>query len=737
MFDLEKCIDDQLRASHKLKPTLIFPEGDDPRVLVAASRLTKFANIVLVGDKKQIDRELDRGLPLEGSVRRLRERVRIIAPDGSDLPRELIDEMATSLHEKSQGHRWQMDRDEAMRRVREPIYQAILLVRMGYADAVLGGLRHTSREFFLPCLRLLPKQNTVFEMALFALPDEHPAGVYEQNLVMFADVALNPEPSAEALADIAVGACRTMRELIPPEVLPEVNGALLSYSTRGSGEGPSVQRIRAAEPIIHEKLEELAATDPLYESISIEAELQVSVALSEQAARTKLATNLDSHPVAGRSNVLVAPYLDVGNMLYHLYSVRFPNAKAVLMIGGLGAKALDFSRQSDADEIVLGAKALLVQLFRSTPYHWTRVDHFFPRYQVLAINPGSTSTKLALFQGEEEVARKNIVHDDLPKFGSLDEQLPLRLAAAREFLREQGVDLADLRAVVGRGGLILPVPSGTYNICDRMLADLRREVGGRHASNLGAIMAAEIASEAECRAFVVDPPVVDELDETSRITGLKESEQEAAWHALSQKAAAKLYADQYGKDYEELNLIVAHLGGGISVGCHSKGRCVRVRNALYDGPMSPNRAGTLPGGDLIELCYSGLSRSALQAKLVGAGGLMSYLGTDDLREVERRIEAGDQEADLVFRAMCEQIAAEIASGVPKFHGEPIDRIIVTGGMAHSARLRETLTKDLSRLAIPIMFYPGEREMEALRDGALRVLRGFEPAKTYEPIRDRL
>ncbi len=735
MFDLEKCIDDQLRRVNKLKPTVIFPEGDDPRVLEAASRLTTFANVVLVADKAQVAEQLSKGLDLEGSVRRFEERVRIIAPDGSDMPDEVLDQMAHRLAERSRGHHWEMSIQEAQRKVREPIHLSILLVAFGYADAVLGGLRNTSRDFFLPCLRLLPKDRTVFEMALFALPDEHPPGVYEQNLVMFADVALNPEPSAEALADIAVGACRTMREIIPPEVLPRINGALLSYSTRGSGEGPSVQRIRTAEPMIQEKLARLAESDPLYASISIEVELQVSVALSEQAARTKLDT--DHHPVAGKSNVLIAPYLDVGNMLYHLYSVRFPEAKAVLMIGGLGAKALDFSRQSTSDEIVLGAKALLVQLLRSPEYHWTRLDFFFPRYQVLAINPGSTSTKVALFQGEEEIARKEITHGDLPKFGSLDEQLPARLGAVTEFLAEQHVGLTDMDALVGRGGLILPVPSGTYRICDRMLDDLRREVAGRHASNLGAIIASELASKAGCPAFVVDPPVVDELDDTSRITGLEESEQEAAWHALSQKAAAKLYADQYGKDYEELNLIVAHLGGGISVGCHRKGRCVRVRNALYDGPMSPNRAGTLPGGDLIDLCYSGLSRAELESKLIGNGGLVSYLGTDDLREVERRIEAGDEQAAVVYQAMCEQIAAEIASGLPKFHGEPVDRIIVTGGMAHSARLRRTLVEDLSQLDVPITFYPGEREMEALRDGALRVLRGFEPAKDYEPIRDKL
>ncbi len=736
MFDLEGCIDAQLRELWRLKPTLVFPEGEDRRVLEAASRLLKYANVVLLGRREVIEGLVAQGdLDLEGSARRLLERVRIAAPDGSDLPAGLLEEMAGRLHEKSLGHRWEMSLEEARQRLSDPIYLAILLVKFGYADAVLGGLTHASRDFFLPCLRLLPKEGVVYEMALFALPDEHPPGIFEQNLVMFADVALNPEPSPEALAQIAVGACKTMRDIVPPDVLPTINGALLSYSTRGSGDGPSVRRIRAAEPLIRKRLEALRAEDPLYETIAIATELQVSVAISETAARTKLGGRTD--PVAGRSNVLIAPYLDVGNMLYHLYSVRFPTAEKVLVIGGLGARALDFSRQSSSREVVLGAKALLLQLFRSGRYERTPVDFFFPRYRVLAINPGSTSTKLALFEGEEPVARRTVRHEDLPTFGPLEEQLPIRMAAVEAFLADCGVQPEDLDAVVGRGGLMLPVPSGTYAVSERMLDDLRREVGGRHASNLGAILADNLARRGGKPAFVVDPPVVDELDDTSRITGLKESEQEATWHALSQKAAAKLYAEQWGRDYEELNLIVAHLGGGISVGAHRKGRCVHVRNALYDGPMSPNRAGTLPGMDLIELCYSGLSRQDLEAKLIGNGGLKSYLGTDDLEEVERRIQAGDGYAALVFEAMCEQIAAEIAAAVPKFKGEPVDQIIVTGGMAHSERLRAALRRDLAQLGIGITFYPGEREMEALRDGALRVLRGLEQAQEYRPLRRKL
>jgi butyrate kinase len=748
MFDLEGCIDEQLRAIDKPKPTLIFPEGQDKRVLEAAASLLTFAEIVLIGNPRQIIDNLDEAVFSAVQKSRFSNRVHIIDPQKPDLPGGLLADMARTLHEKSRSHRWEMTAEQAATRIREPINLAIMLVRYGYADAVLGGLTHTSREFFLPCLRLLPKKQTVYEMALIALPDEHTGDVYPQNLLMLADVALNPEPDAHALAAIAVGTAKTMRDLIPATQLGEVNAALLSYSTRGSGEGPSVERIRAAEPLIEKQLAALRQCNAIYDTVTIDTELQASVALSETAARTKLKDAFGRHRAAGRTNILVVPYLDVGNILYHIYTTRYPSAEVVLLIGGMHDRALDFSRQSKAAEIVLGAKALILRKFNSPQYARTPNDYFFPRYRVLTINPGSTSTKLALFEGEDEVARREIHHrvSALRQCEKLMDQLPLRLAETEKFLAEHAA-LANptdsdnakggLDAVSGRGGLLLPVSGGTYRIDAKMLDHARRSIGGEHPANLGAWMADRLAKQHDCPAFVVDPPVVDELDETARITGLEESEQEATWHALSQKAAAKLYAEKHGRPYADLNLIVAHLGGGISVGAHLAGRCVKVKNALYDGPMSPNRAGTLPGMDLIELCYSGLTQTQLKEKIIGGGGLVSYLGTADLRAVEKRIQAGEKKAQVVFTAMVEQITAEIASCVPKFKGASVDQILITGGMARSQRLRETLLRDLAALGVGVTIYPGEREMEALRDGALRVLRGREKALEYVPLRDKL
>ena len=736
MFDLEQCLQDQLRARMTTRLTLIFPEGDDARVIEAASHLVNFANVVLVAARERVNALIDGGeARLACSRRRFFAQVRCVRPSESPVS----DRLAEALQEQSAGSKWEVSLERARQMITDPVYFAIMAVREGFADAVLGGLRLSSRDFFVPCLRLLERSGTVYEMALFALPDEHPSGIYQHNLVMFADVALNPVPTPEALADIAVGASRTMRDLIPTDLLPEVNAALLSYSTRGSGQGPSVERVRAAEPLVAERLNALREEDPLYESINIVTEMQISVALSETAARTKLGERYEHLRGAGRASLLVVPNLDVGNLLYHIYSTRYPNADSTLIIGGLRDQALDFSRSSTVAEIVRGAEALLLRRFRSDPGVRTRDDHFFPRYRVLTVNPGSTSTKVALWEGEDLVARSDVGHgaEALASCDTLLEQLPMRRLVVDRFLAKVGCAVKDLHAVVGRGGLMRPVESGTFLVDNAMVADLANAVSGSHPSNLGAIIARDIAAAAGVAAYTVDPPVVDELDDLSRITGYRESEQEAAWHALSQKAAAKHFGELHNRDYESMNLIVAHLGGGISVGSHRRGRCVRVKNALYDGPMSPNRAGTLPGLDLITLCYSGVEREVLERQLIGQGGLVSYLGTADVREVEKRIAGGDSRAAQVFEAMIEQIACEIASHVPKFKGEPIDQIILTGGLCHSSTICERLRRDLAALGIAITIYPGEREMEALRDGALRVLRRLEEAEAYRPLRDQL
>jgi len=732
MYNLHRCLDRQLFAIDKPKPTLIMPEADDPRTIEAAERLTKFANVVLITSPEKLEALIDEsGLAKKfwGTRERLLRMVKCVEVEKEE---KLLEELAQAYVKLGQDKKWEAGIEEAREKVRHRVHFSCLATRLGYADMVVGGATHSTRDFFIPCLRLLERQEVVYEMALFALPDEHTDEIYEQNLVMFADVALNPVPTTEALARIAIGSCKTMRDIIPVSDITRINGALISYSTRGSGEGPSVERIREAGKLIPGMLENLRKEDPIYQSVRIESELQISVAVSMSAARTKLGDLLDESSAAGQANVLIAPNLDVGNLLYHIYAARYPNSQHLLLIGGLHNRALDFSRSSTADDIILGAKGLILRNLKSRNFRPTPRDYFFPRHRVLAINPGSTSTKVALFQGSDPVFKRELRHDaeELRALGRIPDQLETRLRVVEQMLADESVEAGSLQAVVGRGGLVHPVKSGTYKVGERMLEDLREEVGGSHASNLGAAMAAAIAKQHNAPAFVVDPPVVDELDEVSRVTGLPEVQPRPAWHALNQKACAKRFAEERGKEYDQLNLIVAHLGGGISVGAHRKGKCIHVRDALLDGPMTPQRTGSLPQHGLIDLCFSGIERRELVDRLVNRGGLLAHLDTDDLVRIEETVASGDQNAKKILEAMVQQIAAEISSQVPKFLGENLDQIVISGGMSRSESLISRLLKLLTPLGVPVTVYPGENELEALRDGAIRVLSGHEEPLDY-------
>ena len=640
MFDIENHLLREIRAASSgaagPKPTFLFPEAYDPRVLAAASRLIKVANVVLMARPETVREVVDREAPaLEGNLERLLLRARCLLPE--DDP-ELLAELAAELVTASSGKKWALGPAEAARLVRDPVYFAVLAVRLGYADAVIGGVASTSRDFFLPCLRLLPKRATVFETALFALPDRHDLGIYRENLVAFADVAVNPQPEPEALADIAVGSCQIVRDLIPERVLPEIVGAIISYSTRGSGSGPSVDRIRAAEQLLPARLDALVARDPRYRTIRIETELQISVAISESAAREKLRERLSLHPGAGRANVLVVPSLDVGNLLYHIYATRFPEAGRCLVMGGLKSQAVDLSRNASVPDIVHASLALALRLRRTTAFRHTPRDRFFKRHRILAINPTRAATHVVLWDGSLVAAELTISHppfvpgprpDGEAAAGPLPEA-ERRYRQLQEAFQAQGVSLSPLDAVVGRGGRLRPLEGGTYPVEEALLHDLAVEVGGPHVSNLGGLLAHLCAQPAGCPAYVVDPVVVDELDPAFRITGLPGYPREAGWHALVQKAVAKRYAEEHGREYRELCLIVAHLGRGISVGAHRHGRVVAVNHALYEGPFSLERAGSLASSALLRLARQEADDGRLEELLLRGGGLIAHLGTTDL-----------------------------------------------------------------------------------------------------------
>lgn len=353
-------------------------------------------------------------------------------------------------------------------------------------------------------------------------------------------------------------------------------------------------------------------------------------------------------------------------------------------------------------------------------------------YQVLVINPGSTSTKIGVFKGETIVMESTIRHtnNEIAQYPSIIDQYRFRKEAILEALEVEGIVISKLHAVCGRGGLLRPIEGGTYAVNDVMIEDLKKGYSGQHASNLGGILASEIAAGIDVPAFIVDPVVVDELAPLARISGFSLIDRKSIFHALNQKAVARRYAKKVDKKYEELRLIVTHMGGGITVGAHAGGKVIDVNNGLHgDGPFSPERAGTVPTGELVDLCFSGnYFRSEVMKSLVGEGGLVGYLGTNDAVLVEKRIAAGDEKAKLIYNAMAYQIAKEIGSAGAVLEGK-IDAIILTGGLAYGKEFIKQISSKIEWMA-DVLVYPGEDELQALAEGAIRVLSGEETAKNY-------
>jgi butyrate kinase len=353
-------------------------------------------------------------------------------------------------------------------------------------------------------------------------------------------------------------------------------------------------------------------------------------------------------------------------------------------------------------------------------------------YRILAINPGSTSTKIAYFEDDAERFSETVAHtaDSLSSFKTISDQFGLRSLAVESFLGKNHVALSSFDAVVGRGGLLRPVAGGTYAVNDRMVEDLRKAERGEHASNLGGLMARSLADKAGAAAFIVDPVVVDEMEEVARFSGLPQIPRRSIFHALNQKAVARIAAGELKRSYEEINLIVAHLGGGISVGCHRRGKVVDVNNALDgDGPFSPERAGGIPSGQLVDLCFSGqYTFPEIKRMVTGRGGMVAHLGTNDMREVISRIASGDMHASLVFEAMSYQVVKQIGASAAALNGD-VQAIVLTGGLAADRRFAGGIEERIRWIA-EVVTVPGEQEMMSLCRGALRVLRGQEPVKEY-------
>ena len=350
----------------------------------------------------------------------------------------------------------------------------------------------------------------------------------------------------------------------------------------------------------------------------------------------------------------------------------------------------------------------------------------------LIINPGSTSTKIGVFEDETLLFEETLRHstEEIGQFASIVDQKDFRKNIITSLLAEKNFDMKSLNMVVGRGGMLKPIPGGTYAVTDELLHDLEIGKQGQHASNLGGILAREIGDELGVPSFIVDPVVVDELIPIARYSGVKELPRTSVFLALNQKAVAKRYAKECGKSYDSLNLIVVHMGGGVSVGAHEKGMVIDVFNALDgDGAFSPERAGAVPAGALIKMCFSGeYTQKEVYSKIVGKGGLNSYMGTNDMRDVLKAINEGSAEAKELFDAFILQVTKDIGSMACVLKGK-VDRIIVTGGIAYGQPVIDAL-KERAEWIAPFTVYPGEDELLALVQGGLRVLNGEEAAKEY-------
>jgi len=352
-------------------------------------------------------------------------------------------------------------------------------------------------------------------------------------------------------------------------------------------------------------------------------------------------------------------------------------------------------------------------------------------YKILVINPGSSSTKVAVFEDENQVFSQNVEHDgdELLKFPRVADQYEFRYRNIMESLERAGIDPSTIDAVVGRGGVLKPIQGGTYLVNDAMLSDLMERPRHEHASNLGAMIAHEFATTYSVPAYIVDPVAVDEFEDVARLSGLPGLERQSLSHALNMRAVARRVAAAMGRRYDEVNLVVAHLGSGISVSAHRKGRMVDTCNPNEEAPFSVERAGTVPTTQLVDLCFSGrYTKKEIKDMLTKRGGMYAYLGTKDLRQAEAMASQGDSKAALVIDAMCYQVAKEIGAMSTVLKGE-VDRIIITGGMAHSRRVVSEIIARVGFIA-PVEVVPGEEEMLALAEGALRVLRGEEAPRIY-------
>ncbi len=575
--------------------------------------------------------------------------------------------------------------------------KAVELVLKGEGQALMKGLVDTS----ILLKEVLNHKTALLKGELMSLVTVFEIPKYDKLLLM-SDAGVVIAPTLVQKQQIILNALTVMKVLKIKEPKVAVICAIEKVD-------PKMPATEDAEELVRMN------QDGIIKDCIIIGPVALDIAVNVAAAQHKGIAD----PVAGDVDLIVMPFIEAGNVFYKTM-VQLGDAKLASVVTGASIPIVVTSRSDDAESKMysIALAALLVSEGKM-------------KYSVLAINPGSTSTKIAVFENNDEVFKTNISHPvaSLAKFNTVAEQFPLRLETIVKVLEEAHVDLTKLHAVVGRGGFIKPVPSGIYQVNDQMVADLRHS-WREHASNLGGLIAKEIADKQGIPAFIVDPPVVDEMEEVARISGLNGVERKSVFHALNHKAVARKLAHELRKGYDESSLIIAHMGGGITVGAHKNGRVIDVNNGIDgDGPFTPERSGSLPAGNMIRMCFGGEhTEKEVYQKIIGKGGIVSYLGTNDVREVERLALGHDVRASLVLEALAYQVAKEIGAYAAVLTGD-VDGIALTGGLAFSQRLTEAIIKRVKFIA-PVYVYPGEMEMEALAEGALRVLMGLEKPKNY-------
>ncbi|MDR0499430.1 MAG: butyrate kinase [Holophagales bacterium] len=730
MFNIEACFDQQILETKKERPTVVFPECLDVRVIGAVSNLTRFVRPVMLASQEDVVAVVAKdsgGLDRDRVTYAFSECVFIDIGQRRDLVDAYADLLIKRLSELGET----IDRNEAIQRTSNPTWFAILAVLAGHADAVVGGAVYGPKDFFRPMIKLLKDREIAIEAGVIVLPDNHPQSLFPENILVLGDAGVNAVMDAHALAEVAVGTCAIARDLFPETVLPTIYGAMVSYSHRGSDEGQGADLVRQAAELLPEIMSKRIEKGERYSKIKLQIGVKVSAALSERSA-----TYYQDQDFEDRPNVLICPNLDTGNLLFHLFSTQFPEAKKFGSVFGLKFRGMSLAQDCTAEDIRLTVKANTLRMHKYGDWQRTPVDTFFKRYRILSINPGSTSTKIAVFEGDAEQFTQEIQHtpEELAPFEGMPitEQFQFRKNTIEQFLASNKISINDLDAVAGRGGLLHPMPHGTFYVNDRMVEDLKAGVLGEHASNLGGLIARDLVGNSGKPAFIVDPVVVDESDDRVKITGIKAIRRKVISHALNQIATAHKYAEECETFYERLNLIVCHMGGGISIGAHKKGRYIDANDALDgEGPFTPQRSGSLPVGEFMKLVLSGkYTQTELKQLIKGKGGLIDLLGTSNLIELGKRYESGDKHVRSILDAQAYQIAKWISSMLPAFDGERVDQILLTGGMARAKFLVAEIRRLLQSFGCEITVYPGENEMAALAKGALRVLSGKEAAKAY-------